>query len=489
MKQALHIFRKDVRRFAYQICALTALTFVWAWANVPGGQADFPNVRFAGMAGAVLIVGWFYLISLLVHEESLTGNRQFWVTRPYSRRSLAAAKLLFVLAFLNVPLLLGGFAILASAGYQPLAYLPNFLWMQLTFAAVVLLLPAALAALTRNLVQFVLTFLGLIGLLLLTSIAGTMVPHYGATFQSNGLVWAVGIFLMLSIAAPALLVFFLQLRTRNRLVSASAGVALLVLTMFIHDGVSRQFGIAVQSRMFGENGARSVDVILDAAGIQSNAKQPEPGSVTLAVPLRVVNMTAFETAAPEIVELTFETPAGRRWSSRWMAAASTTRVFQENPSPDGTFTWKQRAVVDSAFWQQARSGPMTIRGAVYIKIFGHRSVRLQTDGMTPVPGDGRCFVSPLSPSMRGPRYMVKCIAPFHMPVTGMEPQPGPVPDQSDQPTHLLSIWDSPLPADFGMNPLSFQPSFPNGPQIFFLRYDPHAYIRRTFEAINVHLPL
>jgi hypothetical protein len=68
-----------------------------------------------------------------------------------------AAKLLFVLAFLNLPLLLGGFAIVAAAGYQPLAYLPNFLWMQLTFTIAVLSLPAAVAALTRKLVQFVLT--------------------------------------------------------------------------------------------------------------------------------------------------------------------------------------------------------------------------------------------------------------------------------------------------------------------------------------------
>ena len=39
MKQAFHIFRKDARRFAYQIGALAALTCMWAWSNIAAGRA------------------------------------------------------------------------------------------------------------------------------------------------------------------------------------------------------------------------------------------------------------------------------------------------------------------------------------------------------------------------------------------------------------------------------------------------------------------
>jgi hypothetical protein len=53
------------------------------------------------------------------------------------------------------------------------------------------------------------------------------------------------------------------------------------------------------------------------------------------------------------------------------------------------------------------------------------------------------------------------------------------------PTHLLSIWDSPLPADFGMNPLSANMASGNEAGILFLRYDPRAYIRRSFSAANI----
>src|ERR1017187_570553 len=483
MKQALHIFRKDARRFAYQICALAALTYMWAWANIAESRGDLPANRYAGFASVVLIVGWWYLVSLLVHDEPLTGDRQFWITRPYSRGSLAAAKLLFVLAFFNAPLLLAGFAILAAAGYQPLAYLPNFLWMQLTLTATVVLPPAAVAALTRTLVQFVIAILGLFaGLLFLSAIAGTGMR--GTLYQSTELAWTAGILLPLLCSAPALLVLVLQLRARNRLVSAGAGIALIVLMQYT-GGLSRQLGTAVQSRLFGQNGAASVTgvlVVLNMGGIQPDPKHPDPDGVTLAVPLRVVNIPAGETAAPEIVELTLETPAGRRWSSGWIAAASTEADgLQVDPSPDGAFTWRQRVVVDPAFWQQARSGPLTVRGDVYAMLFGRSSVRLQDDGVTRVPGEGRCSLS-----FQQSFQLVNCLAPFHRPFTRAENQPGGAPVQIARlPTHLLSIWDSPLPADFGMNPLSANMASGNEAGILFLRYDPRAYIRRSFSAANI----
>jgi hypothetical protein len=52
---------------------------------------------------------------------------------------------------------------------------------------------------------------------------------------------------------------------------------------------------------------------------------------------------------------------------------------------------------------------------------------------------------------------------------------------------LLSFWDSPLPADFGMSPLSSMNSGSAGVEssFIFLRYEPRAYIRRSFEAANV----
>ena len=483
MRQALHIFRKDARRFAYQIYALIILTLVWAWINIAQKRGDIPVNHYAGFAAAVLIMGWWYLVSLLIHEEPLTGDRQFWITRPYSRRSLATAKLLFVLAFFNLPLLLAGFASLAAAGYQPLVYLPNFLWMQLTFTAVVLFVPVAVAALTRTLAQFVLAMLGLcLGLTVLNAVFAALTQGFHVF---TVLVWAGGIFLPLLCATAALMVFILQLRTRNRLVSAGAGICLAVVMLCTGTALSRQFAIAVQSRMFGHNAAASQAAVISAGGIQPDPKHPAPDGVTLAVPLRVVNIPAGETAGPELVELTFETPAGRRWSSGWISAASTEGdVFQVDPSADGAFTWKQLVVVDRSFWQQARSGPLALRGDVYVMLFGRSEVRLEDDGATRVPGDGRC-----SMSFRTAYRSVNCLAPFHMPFNKPENQPDTALSRAALlPTRLLSVWDSPLPADFGMNPLWANTASGNQAGVLFLRYHPAAYIRRSFSDFNVHPP-
>ncbi len=54
----------------------------------------------------LLPFAWIFLVALLVLQEPLAGENSFWLTRPYSRRSLFLAKFLFILVFLNLPLFL-----------------------------------------------------------------------------------------------------------------------------------------------------------------------------------------------------------------------------------------------------------------------------------------------------------------------------------------------------------------------------------------------
>ena len=466
MIQALHIFRKDARRFAYEICVLAVLTCAWAWAHIA------PDLRatYANLAGAILTLGWWYLIARLVHEEPLTGDRQFWITRPYSRLSLVAAKTLFIVAFVNVPLLLGGFAILGAAGYRPLAYLPNFLWMQLTFTMIALLVPGALASLTRNLAQFVLTILGLcIGVMALSAIGGPI--NTGPLYQSRGPAWTADL-LPLSIGLASLCMLLLQLRRRDRLISASVGIALVVLVLFADSDLHWRIGTTVQSRMFRQDGTASAAVNISVAGVEPDSKRPDRTGAALAVPLRIRNIPEGETAAPEIVELIFEAPGGLRWSSGWIAAASSeASVFQTDPSPDHTFIWRQRVVMDRRFWRSARSRDVTIRGVVWAMLYDRRSIRLDENGVTPVTGDGKCAASRPVAS----RWIFNCQAPFHEPFDSFELN------------HLISFWNSPFPADLGMSPLSTNDVNGGEADPIFLRFDPRAYIQRSIEPATLRL--
>ena len=120
MRQTWHIFLKDARRLRYEVIVMLALTAAYAWSQ--GHSGPIPTMRTLRLMQAanilrayLLPMAWWFLASLAVYGESLPGNRQFWVTRPYRWTSLLGAKLLFLVAFVSLPLLLADCFILAHA--------------------------------------------------------------------------------------------------------------------------------------------------------------------------------------------------------------------------------------------------------------------------------------------------------------------------------------------------------------------------------------
>jgi hypothetical protein len=65
-------------------------------------------------------LSWFAITVRVMQEESLVGDRQFWVTRPYRWQSLLAAKLLFAALCIWMPFLLMQCIMAMRAGLNPL---------------------------------------------------------------------------------------------------------------------------------------------------------------------------------------------------------------------------------------------------------------------------------------------------------------------------------------------------------------------------------
>ena len=83
MKLILHILRKDARRLWLPVLASLALLGVLAHED--RWRSDFSPGQVEGWLNLVLPLAWAVIVALVIHEEALTGDREFWLTRPYGR--------------------------------------------------------------------------------------------------------------------------------------------------------------------------------------------------------------------------------------------------------------------------------------------------------------------------------------------------------------------------------------------------------------------
>jgi hypothetical protein len=165
MPQAIHILIKDARRsWAYiaVVLAFTAMLTVLTpkWIPIYNPRTADLN-RLVDILDFLLPAAWWFTIAHLIHGEALAGDRQFWVTRPYSWKSLFAAKFLFCVVFLAMPHLVSDWIVLSVDGFSPQAMIPGLLWRQCSLFGVRMLPALILATVTRNTRQFALVSLAL----------------------------------------------------------------------------------------------------------------------------------------------------------------------------------------------------------------------------------------------------------------------------------------------------------------------------------------
>jgi hypothetical protein len=171
VKQILHIFAKDVRRFLPEIFVslgvLAALVLVCShlWSlpqSTHWGKDEIERhanklMLIAKMLGAFVLVSWWLLITRVIHAEAPTGEAHFWITRPYNRKLLVAAKLFFMVVFLYAPLVLAQMLMLAAAGLNPFASIAGMLFNLMLITGFYVLPLTAIAAVTSTFFRTTLT--------------------------------------------------------------------------------------------------------------------------------------------------------------------------------------------------------------------------------------------------------------------------------------------------------------------------------------------
>jgi hypothetical protein len=349
MSQIIHIFKKDLKRFSWEIVLSMLLLVFYAWCQPvlwrPFGSLSYGGtitaLRYTGAAtlGMLLLLGWMVVLVRLIYEESLTGDRQFWVTRPYRWQSLLAAKVLFVFIVINLPLFVAQLCLVAAAGFAPFQHVSRVLGLNLTLA--VLLLPlATLAVVTGGKRQMTRAIIML--LIFLVASVWLAQSFYGFFFAFDvrgagsgrtgtwqWLVWAV----MVGVAIVVIVrQYALRKTAQARWILIGAGLALILMA-----AAEPKYRFPEAEYPLLGNGADGYFEIKmptpekPHAGHLYVGRGPEQGKKTVWITLKFTGGEVAEglVAQAEAIKLTFQAPDGAQWNSDWQAVSA---VLSHNDS-------------------------------------------------------------------------------------------------------------------------------------------------------------
>ena len=388
MRQAWHIFKKDVRHLRLEISiALAAVAgFTFALAREARSSTDPATTLGAAPVSLTYVVPlvWVVLIARLIYGEPLVGYRQFWLTRPYSRKSLLAAKALFILVFVNLALFIADVIILRAYEFRIASELGGLLWTQVLLTAGTVLPAAALCAVTTGFVQLsvVVSALGL-------AIAGWNLasPELDLAAPWRALEWARSYSAGLVVTLAAAVIVARQYGRKGTGDSQliACGAILLVLMVLAFLPWPAAFALqSLFSRPSIDPGSIRISYEPDRISCARALVNPDQ-SVQLSVPLRMTGLPAPLMAILNGVTAEIEGPGGALWRADrrpWTHARGTGELIGFQAS------------LDPAFYRRVKDQPLRIRGSAYLTLYGNpRRAELPLGDQAvfvPTPGVGLC---------------------------------------------------------------------------------------------------
>jgi hypothetical protein len=462
MRQIFHIFRKDVRHHWMEILPCQAALVAFCWNEVRGWheRIDFRLDVLSTVVCVLLPLTWGFLVFRIVQSETLVGDRQFWITRPYEWKKLLPEKILFVLVFLNFPLLIAGAALLIKAGFSPWPHVLGLFWMQLLLIQIPFLPLMALAAVTRNLAQ------GLLALFaVLLFVAGMVALDAGMTFLGfpSGDVDVLQSLIVIIVCVVAIGLQYTQRKTRQSRAWLAGGAVAAILVMsgnayYLHGKDDKYpWPAAGQSTSFHAD--------LDPVHLSAPKEPPEKDAdVNFAIPLRTWGLPPESLGRVRGVKITLRAPDGFRWDSDWQGYSSLLLPKEHH--------WRQDFSMKYKFYERLKSVPLKARVSVAVEVFREHDPEVITagSGEFDVPRVGRCRVRPKdsstlrchSPLVKPPTMVVVRVDPATSTCTGREEDQRP---REGVPYAWEWGSDSRLP-DYGISPVeSFQFYFFSGAHI------------------------
>lgn len=461
MHQALHILKKDVEFLRYQI----AITMLAAMAFCLMGTF---NIRGAGSTAFILPVTWWFLIAAVIHAEPLSGSGHFWLTRPYRRKSLLYAKALFIVVFVNLPVLLADVVIVHAAGFPVTANIGGLLWTQVLLLSVLEIPAAAIASITSGFLELLIAMLFLI----LAGLAWVLVaPMIHLGFPWTELEWIRNYYLFGQIAIGTAIILLCQYAFRATFATRIA--ALFGPILLFASSALLPWTTAFHLQMLFSK--RSVDV--SSVQVLLDSERKWAGRVYLGhnqdviadIPIQVQGLPIRTELQPYGVTMKLLGPDGQA-------------LAVKSPAPE-SFDYDSgaislRLIMPQGSYERFRSRSLQVRGILYFSLYKkHQNASIPLDGdPTYVEGAGLCSATS--------RFLL-CNSAFRRPpgsvevrLTQQSPK-GPV-RSTEQLSNLGS--SSPFPADFNVDPVFqlFSPRLAPISDVLIMPSEPIAYSEKSF---------
>jgi len=383
MRQTLHIFAKDVRRFYPEILISLAVTFFFLkYYPQQWGAPGIGYLWLSWLPGAIatlLVVGWWVLITRVIHAESLVGERQFWVTRPYRWSSLLAAKCLFVAVFVYVPFTLAQCVLLLEAGLHPSRVIPGILF-NLTMTTCIIVLPMMLlASVTSSFAKMLLAVFLVVIFIAATASLSNILPS--SSSPDYGERTMVGLYAM---AVVAIIVW----QYRKRRTSGSrwmvCGLAvLLALTIFWPDNYPVQKTYPAHAANQPSSvavGFRAGDNSETSAAINPDDKR----EVELSLPVDIGPIEKTTAIRVDFARVDIHADQGEHFQSHWQSESLTWLPGQTQSVV--------RLKVSRPFFEKVRTLPVTIDLSLAITTvrMGAATRMIVPQGEFSIPGGSIC---------------------------------------------------------------------------------------------------
>ncbi|MGJ5816389.1 hypothetical protein [Paludibaculum fermentans] len=461
MRQAFHILKKDARFLRLEISLLCVLSMFYGWAATRMANS-IPIQVVLGIAAA-------YVIACLVHAETIPGNQQFWVTRPYRRSSLMVAKLLGLLLFVNLPILAARLYVLGRSNFPLTDAVGALMWSQLLLFLGGMLPVAALAAVTSGLVPFLFTVLVLVAVVLGVdaSIAPPSASAVRLTLSASQWVWnSIVVLTLVSLSVPVLL---LQYRARRTWLSRWVIGCVVLGGIAAYVYVPWPVAAAVQSRLSPRRypeGAVELRMEPEARRFFERGMMRQ-GGVQVDVPVAVRGLGPDVEVIPDAVSLTFQRADGRIWSTGPYGYAA---IAKQAPG-QGDALLNADVDLPQEFFDGAVRQRVGLKAVYYLTLFGSGQASTIAAQSTPVPVSGglQCWL--------GAFHMLTCASMYRWPNRIVYAQFG-----GGLVPFTRAISYSPFPA--GMNLYSFEvrqvSSTPGAQKVTIVQKEVLAHLRQEF---------